>query len=241
MIQRLTGIVLLLFLPLSLSAFAEDDASVYSDILDTSHNIVPKGETPPSPHQICLVCHTLNEVQSYLEPSVKTPPELAAIYERPLSSGGEHARALWNRNADRSDFNAARSGILRKEPASFCLSCHDGVIGSDIHGLKRLNGKFQDHPIDVVYPRESNGHFIPALPLPNELRYWSVPDRNDAGIVLPTGPVSEYFTERSQPVLAVRTSYGKVSCGSCHNPHSSKVSAYLRESPENLCLVCHIR
>jgi predicted CXXCH cytochrome family protein len=240
--KKALSFFLLTLLQFTFSAYAvEPDGSLYEEVLDTSHNIVPRGDTPAATHQVCQVCHTAEEVQGYLEPPTVTPPELAAIFEPPRQTEGLNSKVLWNPAETKISYLPGRSKVMSKEPSTACLSCHDGVIGNDIHGLKQASGKFQDHPVSVPYPRESNGHFVPALPLPNELRYWSIPDQNAKGITLPTGPTSEYFSKLTPPLMAVRTSYGKVNCGSCHNPHSSRISAYLRESPKTLCLVCHIR
>ncbi|MBI1824235.1 MAG: cytochrome c3 family protein [Nitrospirae bacterium] len=222
-------------------AFGDEPRSLYEEVISSSHNMIPKGETPTSPHQVCLTCHTLDEVQNYLEPAVQTPPELAAIFEPVPQKRPENSRILWSASNHQVSYSPARSGILKNEPSAACLACHDGAIGADIYGMKQNHGKFQDHPVDILYPRESNGHYVPALPLPTELRYWSIPDQNGHGITLPTGPTSDYYSKQTLPAMAVRTSYGKINCGSCHNPHSSKISAYLRESPKTLCLVCHIR
>ena len=217
-------------LTFALPGFSEESLPLFEEILDTSHNIIPKGSAPVSSHQVCSVCHMEDEVRGYLGIS-KTPVELAPILNSQNPPSERAMKTLWS-SAD------TKRGYL---PLSNCLSCHDGVIGNDIHGTKGGSEKILDHPVNVLYPRESNGHYIPALPLPNELRYWSIPDQTEKGMILPTGPTSEYFPNKTHPLLLVRTSHGMVNCGSCHNPHTSKIPAFLRESPKTLCLVCHNR
>ncbi|MHB8481371.1 MAG: cytochrome c3 family protein [Nitrospiria bacterium] len=238
--KKVSLFLILTLLTFSLSCFGEETLPFFEEILTTSHNIVPKGSAPPSSHQVCSVCHTVDEVNGYLGAS-KTPEELVPILDSPNPPAAGVSKALWVSTEMKEGYLPTYSRLIKEDPSSNCLVCHDGVIGDDIHGRKQDSGKFLDHPVDIPYPRESTGHFVPLLPLPNELRYWSIPDLTEKGITLPTGPTSSYFSTQTHPLLLVRTSFGKVGCGSCHNPHSSKIPAYLRESPSSLCLVCHIR
>jgi len=223
------------------TASGDESSTFYEEILDTNHNMVPRGEIPTSPHQVCQTCHTHEEYQKYVEPANETSTEIGSILEPPAQKSLPLTRALWNPSDHGSGYQNNRELLMNQEPSSNCLGCHDGVIGEDIHGRIQDNGKFLDHPNNITYPRESNGHFVSKLPLPNELRYWSIPDQDGKGITLPTGPTSQYFSVQTPPVLAVRSSGGKVQCGSCHNPHTARIAAFLRESPKTLCLVCHIR
>ena len=161
---------------------------------------------------------------------------------------------------------------IEKRPngASFdCLSCHDGVVAMDAHkmgireegasDLNRLLGgffepiggtgdrefRFLDHPVSITYPRNTDGRFVGTETTVTQLRYWSIPNRTQNGIDLPTGPRSKYLVvtpekENSSSML-VRTTAGLVECDSCHNPHNNDKSAFLRESGHTLCLICHNR
>ncbi len=234
---------LLLFLNLFLlpfSAFGEETLPFFEEVLNTTHNMSPKGDLPPSSYQTCIMCHAAGEIRSYFDSGPSLPPELAPLFKSLNKGEGETAQALWTSSKEKTVF-VSPGPAAKEDPSGVCLSCHDGVIGDNIHGLREKTEKMLDHPVNIPYPRRSNGQFIPALPLPNELRYWSVPDHNENGITLPTGPTSEYYLPETAPLLLVRTSFGKVSCGSCHNPHSSKNPAYLRDSPKTLCLICHNR
>ncbi|MBI1820974.1 MAG: hypothetical protein HYR79_04620 [Nitrospirae bacterium] len=240
MMKRVPFFLILALLTFSLPGFSEESLPLFEEILDTSHNIIPKGSTPVSSHQVCSVCHTTEEVNGFLG-SPKIPAELAPILspQTPPAEGG--SKALWASTELKGGYLHGHSRLIKEDPSSDCLVCHDGVIGNDIHEKKQDSGKLLDHPVNITYPRESNGRFVPALPLPNELRYWSIPDQTEKGITLPTGPTSDFFSSQSNPLLWVRTSLGRVNCGSCHNPHSSRIPAYLRESSKTLCLVCHNR
>jgi predicted CXXCH cytochrome family protein len=228
----------LFFLPCS--AFGEETLPFFEEVLNTTHNMVPKGSFLPSSYQACAMCHAAGEFRSYFGTGPSLPPELEPLFKSSIITERGPAQALWTSRKEKTVFISRGTGA-KEDPSDVCLSCHDGVIGNNIHGLGEPSGKMLDHPVNIPYPRQSNGQFIPALPLPNEFRYWSIPDYNENGISLPTGPTSEYYLPETTSLLLVRTSFGKVTCGSCHNPHSSKNPAYLRGSPKTLCLICHNR
>lgn len=229
------------FVILLLSVFAGqafgDNSSLpfYEEVFQTSHNLIPKGPAPASVKNSCGYCHFSEETKGLIPSFSNTPEELAPLEKKLPEAGSSAMKALWSPSA-RIEFRK-----LPSDPAMACLVCHDGVLGADIHGRNPVTGKSIDHPVNVYYPRKTDGRFAPSLPLPNEFRYWSVPDKTESGVSLPTGPTSSYFHSNNPAVLDVRTYDGKVGCGSCHNPHTAQFPAYLRENPKTLCLVCHIR
>jgi len=117
--------------------------------------------------------------------------------------------------------------------------------GEHFRGSKgeiRIPGKIK---FSITYPRNTDGQFVGTETTITQLRYWSIPNRTQNGIDLPTGPHSKYLVvtpekENSSSML-VRTTAGLVECASCHNPHNNDKSAFLRESGHTLCLICHNR
>ena len=181
---------------------------------------------------------------------------------------------LWNPNNQTRSFELWYSMVPSLEkgvkeirpfgPSFVCLTCHDGVLGSNVHqlgvkGLKPINdplglNKLQkglqspDHPDSIYYPRQPDGRMVEDRPGTKLKRYWSIPDRDEAGVILPTGPKS-YALDLQQidaddPIETsklVRTYKGVIHCDSCHNPHDNAIRPFLRVSNKTLCLVCHDR
>ncbi len=114
-------------------------------------------------------------------------------------------------------------GIELDGPSLLCLSCHDGVIASDVYtashatGLARQLGSSQlgiggltGHPIGVAYP-VADPHYQPAASFTT----------GDDAIPLPDG---------------------RVQCISCHDPHNAgRHPGMLVRSNRGsqLCLACH--
>ena len=149
-------------------------------------------------------------------------------------------------------------------PSMGCLACHDGVIGNDIHRRgfsggpeinRRKNSEFDgetksssNHPDSILYPRKPSGEFTGKQTDPNLKRYWSIADRQVEGVVIPTGPRSDYLglaeIDPENPIQAiglVRTLSGVIHCDTCHNPHVNLHRPFLRVPSKDLCLVCHQR
>jgi predicted CXXCH cytochrome family protein len=149
-------------------------------------------------------------------------------------------------------------------PSFGCLTCHDGALGNDVHrgGISagrgeirkqkvttvKEDGRVSDHPDSVIYPRSVTGAFSAHSANPNLKRYWSIPDRNNNGVIMPTGPSSTSLGLMSidpdnafQTTELVRTFFGMIHCDSCHNPHHHESKPFLRVPANDLCLVCHLR
>ena len=106
------ALFLLTLLQFTLSAYAGEGGSFYEEVLDTSHNIVPRGDTPAATHQVCQACHTAEEIQGYLEPPTATAPELAAIFEPARQTEGVSLKALWNPAENKISFLAGRLKLM---------------------------------------------------------------------------------------------------------------------------------
>jgi predicted CXXCH cytochrome family protein len=210
-------------------AFAEDP---FKPVLHSPHELAP---VPVAEKSACAFCHTEQIQQS---------PGPAPVWNRaaaPFSLSGEHSRS--------PDYDNQPTGS-----STDCLACHDGAIGTDVHGIgERFQGRQGaagrlDHPISIAYPRRPDGLFVPPDPSQTYSRYWSIPDKSGKLILLPTGPTSPYYPKPEGPSVAydtsvtfVRTVQGKVQCDSCHTPHNPEVRPFLRASPQSLCLICHNR
>ena len=237
-------------------------ASPLEAVLQTGHNLIAptakEGNT-------CTVCHTdtipwQSKKEAASEKKAVTPPP------------------LWDQNRSAiSPYRAIQTLPRSEHPynhptgtSMVCLSCHDGALGTDMHGINVGNPRIGaaadvpfngmsgkrgapplsrvDHPISIPYPRKPNGKSTPLNPTVTQLRYWALPDRQDDGLVLPTSGTSQYLDLPVETVpdsehlsSLVRTTGGMLECDSCHNPHSETVRPFLRVPSATLCLVCHDR
>lgn len=253
---NLSVLSILILLTLILSWAAAD--GIFDDVVTTRHNMgITKADA-------CIACHTSGMPNSQLkkEKSNGVVSEKLNIVPPPL----------WIKKAGNSNqdypFSPDSSGrdIKPFGPSYDCLSCHDGVLARDVHGLggtragsevfeprldaQALEGKNPfDHPTSIIYPRRPDGVLEAKNPTVNQFRYWSIPDRDEKGVTMPTGPTSTYFevpkgTDTKDPyidALQVRTFKGVIHCDSCHNPHTDRNSSFLRMPIRSLCLACHDR
>ena len=257
------ALIALLVLGISIVGAVQAADSPLDEVKETRHNLaVPAGAGTDA----CAICHT----DAIPWRAAETPKESAAQPEA--------APPLWDaaRGAV-SPFRAMQTLPLSEQPynhptgpSMVCLSCHDGALGTDMHGInvdnprvgapanvpwKGMAGAREapplsrvDHPISILYPRRPDGRFVPQNPTVTRSRYWALPDRHPGGLTLPTADTSAYLdlpkgsvTSSEYLSTLVRTTGGKMECDSCHNPHSEKVRPFLRVPSKTLCLVCHDR
>lgn len=262
-------IALLVLVLTSLSVDIEQvKASPLEEVRHTRHNlIVPMSEDGNS----CTVCHTEAIPWRGVSKEKKgEPPDPAnKIVILP---------PLWDKSPSKNfSYRATQTAPLSEHPYNHptggslvCLSCHDGALGTDMHGINVGNPRVGaaanvpfdgmagprgspplsrvDHPISILYPRRPDGKFTPLNPTITRSRYWALPDRQGEGLVLPTSNTSSYLDlpkgNLSSPEYLdtlVRTTDGMLECDSCHNPHSEAVRPFLRVPTATLCLVCHDR
>jgi len=226
------GFALALALPGA--AMAQDP---YEAVADSPHNLV--GNAPM--REICLACHEAPPGEAGGGSGVD--PLLAAS---PLW-GGQGAGPPVFSTATRP--GAGPQGTAN-DTSGRCLECHDGVLATAVHQgtepvlPERGGTRHPDHPIRILYPRDTAGTFVVPTPIPQNRQYWSVPDIRDGRLVVPTGPASTYQDITGADLTAltfslVRVREGQVECESCHNPHSNQYPPFLRQMPPGLCLVCH--
>lgn len=220
-------------------------AQGFDEVMRTTHNVFSTGASTPM-GEVCGSCHFDGE------PSGRTP--------------------AWDRNTAvkvflptglTADVSRGRNGARPFGPSIDCLGCHDGVLGSDVHqiglsseGAPRISenslfhkeSRSPDHPDSILYPVKPTGELMVESPDPALQRYWSIPDRTEDGITLPTTSTSDYLnihnidtTDPAQTSNLVRTFMGVVHCDTCHNPHVNESRPFLRLPPQQLCLACHQR
>ncbi len=263
MTSRGLQIAIVIFLA-GLSAQAK--ASPLEAVNKTRHNLIaPESEGKNS----CTVCHTEGlSAQAKEKPDGSEKQTVKAVQPPPLWDKGQSAV---------SPFRTKPTLPLNEHPYNHptgpslvCLSCHDGALGTDMHGINVDNPRVGatanvpfdglsgprgapplsrvDHPISIRYPRQPDGQFVPLNPTVTRSRYWALPDRQAHELVLPTSNTSSYLdlpqgnlSSEAHLSTLVRTTEGMMECDSCHNPHSEAVRPFLRVPSKNLCLVCHDR
>ena len=251
-----SALSILILLTLILSRASAD--GIFDDVVTTKHNMGIKKE------DACIACHTsgMSKLETKKEKSDGVVSEKLNIVPPPL-----WIKRAGNSNSEYPFSTDTKGGDIKPFGPSYdCLSCHDGVLAKDVHGLggtraggevfeprldaQALDGKNPfDHPTTIIYPRRPDGVLDAKNPTVNQFRYWSIPDRDDNGVTMPTGPTSSYFevpkgTDKKDPyidALQVRTFKGVIHCDSCHNPHTDRNSSFLRVPINSLCLSCHDR
>ncbi len=261
---------LILFILMTLGS--RISASPLEEVEQTRHNLIVPAL---SGEKSCTVCHT-DEIpwQS------KSDDKEGAVVNKEVNTEEKKAAPppLWDRARSVASPYRVMQTVPRSEhpynhptgPSLVCLSCHDGALGADMHGInvgdvrvgaaaavpfKGMPGPLGapplsrvDHPISIRYPRQPNGRFTPQNPTATLSRYWALPDRQAHGLVLPAAGTSSYLdlpevevSGSEQLSSLVRTTGGMLECDSCHNPHSEKIRPFLRVPSATLCLVCHDR
>jgi predicted CXXCH cytochrome family protein len=160
--------------------------------------------------------------------------------------GGQIQNApLWNRNFGTGPYqmyNSAYSPTIDMTVAVSpqgvslaCLSCHDGTVGLDVI-INRPNADTSLAGSGNTMPANA-GQFFANL---------STDLRNDHPIsVTYDNTVDLAFQpkagEKIDNLLPLYT--GRVECGTCHNPHNTTNTPFLRRSngSSNLCKTCHIK
>ena len=160
--------------------------------------------------------------------------------------GGQVQNApLWNRNFGTGPYqmyNSTYSSTIDMTVAASpqgvslaCLSCHDGTIGLDVI-INRPNADTSLAGSGTTMPTNA-GQFFANL---------GTDLRNDH-------PISVTYDNVADPAFNAKTGEkidnllplyaGRVECGTCHNPHNTTNTPFLRRSnsSSNLCRTCHIK
>jgi predicted CXXCH cytochrome family protein len=171
-------------------------------------------------NEVCVYCHT---------------PHGGQIQNAPL----------WNRTFGTGPYqmyNNAYSSTIDMTVAATpqgvslaCLSCHDGSIGLDVI-INRPNADTSLAGTGNKMPANA-GQFFANL---------GTDLRNDH-------PISVTYDNVADPAFQPKTGdkidnllplyTGRVECGTCHNPHNTTNTPFLRRSnsSSNLCKTCHIK
>lgn len=259
-------------------------AQGFDDVLVTKHNLFPGGPDALI-HDVCLICH----VEQFADTSPQVAEALPMVFKAELLNfeGGTLAvkpvtlsepeqirMPQWDpQNTPQAflslpvvppPFGRGDPDHRPFGPSFHCLTCHDGVLGNDVHQLGFVGGRGEarsgemtaaqegvrspDHPDSILYPRKPTGELLGHRTDPKLGRYWSIPDRDENGMIIPTGPRSANLglqdidpSDPAQTTGLIRTFLGVIHCDTCHNPHLDQNRPFLRLPAQNLCLVCHQR
>ena len=158
----------------------------------------------------------------------------------------DHAQntQLWDISSTLTEFSAYKGALFNENKttagatSSLCLSCHDGLIASDILGNpksrevnnnqdEQISTKLTaDHPLTIIYHaatvRRNRLHSPDQLEV--EIGSQHQDAKNDRGTI----------TE----LLLVD---GRIQCGSCHDVHNNYIAddPLLKMKSSALCLACH--
>lgn len=188
------------------------------DIANSKHNMSTRSGLT-NYGEVCVYCHT---------------PHGGQVQNAPL----------WNRNFGTGPYqmyNSSYSSTIDMPVAASpqgvslaCLSCHDGTIGLDViinrpNADTSLAGSGNTMPINA-------GQFFANL---------GTDLRNDHPISVTYDNVADpAFNAPSGGKIGTLPLYlGRVECGTCHNPHNTTFTPFLRKSnsSSNLCKTCHIK
>lgn len=117
----------------------------------------------------------------------------------------------------------ATAGTINGSSTQVCLSCHDGTIGVDNYG-----GTAGGTTIGALTGGPGTGNVGKDLS-----------DDHPVGVAYPA--TGDYLAAGS--VTGAKIEAGFVQCGSCHDPHTTAVTKFLRVSPaaNGLCGACHTK
>lgn len=188
------------------------------DIANSKHNMSTRSGLT-NYGEVCVYCHTPHGGQTQNAP-------------------------LWNRNFGTGPYtmyNASYSSTIDMPVAASpqgvslaCLSCHDGTIGLDVI-INRPNTDTTLAGSGNTMPSNA-GQFFANL---------GTDLRNDHPISVTYDNVADpAFTAPSGGKIGTLPLYlGRVECGTCHNPHNTTFTPFLRSSnsSSNLCKTCHIK
>lgn len=147
---------------------------------------------------LCAACHTKSQVISASSPHA-------------LALGRAHL--AWPADAHRP---AAAPSPTAAEQNRSCLTCHDGLISSDISlgSLSATGAAPAEHPVGIDYAplRPRAGHALDAIPL----------------------------APRSALDPRIRLPDGQVACTSCHSLYAREKGLLVMSNLQSrLCLSCH--
>lgn len=194
-------------------------AATPDNVANSRHNMSSRSGLT-NYNEVCVYCHTPHGGQTQNAP-------------------------LWNRNFGTGPYqmyNSSYSSTIDMQVAASpqgvslaCLSCHDGTIGLDVV-INRPNADTASAGSGNTMPA-NGGQFFANL---------GTDLRNDHPVSVTYDNVADpaFNPPSGGKVGGVLPLYlGRVECGSCHNPHNTSFTPFLRvsNSGSNLCRTCHIK
>jgi len=191
------------------------------DVVNSKHNMSTfTGAALTDYNEVCVYCHT-----PHGGPTATNAP----LWNRGFGAGPyDMYNAAWSSTIDMAVETSPQGVSLA------CLSCHDGTIGLDVI-INRPNADTSLAGSGNTMPANS-GQFFANLGAdlrndhPISVTYSTA---DDPAFVAPSGGAID--------VLPLYT--GRVECGSCHNPHNTTNTPFLRKTnvASGLCKTCHIK
>lgn len=172
----------------------------------------------------CLTCHTEGGLTAHAD-ATQTHSGMLRVEAEMLCSQchtgsamtakSMHPTALGRAHLAAPSRNGDSAGMLDQESRT-CLSCHDGMLASDVAHSGSVGVASDNHPVGIAYGNTLRGT--------GATRY-----KSDMPVIPATS---------LDPRL--RLFNGQVGCGSCHSPYSGE-KQYLAISNDRsrLCLSCH--
>ncbi len=212
-------------LPMLLALVATHPVRAQSpdDVASSKHNMSARSGLT-NYGEVCVYCHTPHSGQS----STNAP-----LWNRNFGPGSGSYQMYNNTWSSTIDMTVAATpqGV-----SLACLSCHDGTIGLDVV-INRPNADTSLAGSGNTMPGNA-GQFFANL---------GTDLRNDH-------PVSVTYSTAADPAFNAPDAQGRINgelplyssrveCGTCHNPHNTSFTPFLRKSnsSSNLCRTCHIK
>ncbi len=220
-------IVLLLAVAVSVTLLVSvSNAGVANSKHNLSSGSAATVRTTNGTDRICVFCHT---------------PHFASADAEPL----------WNRDLTTSSYTLYTSSTLdatMNDPrgvSAACLSCHDGTVALDSLVNKPGSGKGTAGSAGWTFAGLPTGvNKLNATDNPAAFIDVDLTDDHPISFDWPTtdsGLVALATVQASTNVRLYGTDNNSVECGSCHDPHDTTYSPFLRSTnaASALCLTCH--
>jgi predicted CXXCH cytochrome family protein len=171
--------------------------------------------------EICLTCHVPH--------GTKTLP--SPLWDLELTSDTFTAYSLSRYPSGDAEAVRPSGGIWKT-----CLSCHDGIVASEIYGGRKGNvaGHLDNDSADIAPGHDHPISFIYDSAMAAKNKYLFDPSTRFSGVTGSTGTIDAdmLFSKRME-------------CASCHDVHNTKTvpgTKLLVKTTEGsaLCLTCHI-
>lgn len=223
----------LLLLAAGSLAFAAGAPSVTT----TKHNLSSTGTMALTDYtQVCKFCHSPHGAQA----------------------GSDQIIPLWGHKTTTTVFPIYQSDSLKgtiaqpNGPSLACLSCHDGTVAVNarytyVDAAPGISNRGTYGNMSATSPNAAD--FTVTSDLQGRKLGFMINAKNDLSTIHPvnveynTTKNPELHTQADAIAAGVRLWNNTVHCASCHEPHGSANSMFLRVTSTGsaLCLACHIK